>query len=61
MAASHGEFLRQNIMISKTEVGVVDFDTFRSAGSVHRDIGTFLAYVGLLAGKPLFWLSRRAF
>jgi hypothetical protein len=52
-------------MISKTEVGVVD-DTFRSAGSVHRDIGTFLAYVGLPAEKQstperLFWLWRKTF
>jgi len=54
MAASHGEFLPQNIMISKTEVGVVDFETFSSAGSVHRDLATFLAYIGLLTGKAKY-------
>jgi hypothetical protein len=50
-AGSHGEFLPQNILISKLEVGVVDFDTFSWARSVHRDLATFLAYVGLLAAK----------
>jgi Phosphotransferase enzyme family len=54
MAASHGEFLPQNIMISKTEVGVIDFETFSSAGSVHRDLATFLAYIGLLTGKAKY-------
>jgi hypothetical protein len=54
MAASHGEFLPQNIIINKTEVGVVDFDTFRSAGSVHRDLAAFLAYIGLLSGKAKY-------
>jgi hypothetical protein len=54
MAASHGEFLPQNILINKLEVGVVDFDTFNSARSVHRDLATFLAYVGLLAAKAKY-------
>ena len=50
-AGSHGEFLPQNILIRGTDVGVIDFETYRSAAPVYRDLAAFLAYLKTLEGK----------
>jgi thiamine kinase-like enzyme len=53
MAASHGEFLPQNILIHGSRVGVVDFETYSGAAPVTRDLATFLTYIKMLEPKGI--------
>lgn len=50
-AASHGDFTPQNILFNGNSAGVVDFASYRASGPIYRDLGTFVAYITLLASK----------
>lgn len=54
MAACHGEFLPQNILILEDQVAVVDFDTYSAAGPIYNDLAMFVGYVALLCSKKKY-------
>ena len=56
-AASHGDFLPQNVLLDDGQPGVIDFASFASSGPVYTDLATFAAYLMILGRKPLY--SRR--
>jgi hypothetical protein len=50
-AASHGDFIAQNILIEEDGVGVVDFEGFSEREAVYDDLGMFLGYIFILAAR----------
>lgn len=53
-AARHGDFIPQNILVDGSNVRVVDFENFRERDVVYGDAGTFVAYLTMLGGRPLY-------
>jgi hypothetical protein len=53
-AAAHGDFIPQNILFCEGRVGVVDFGSYRAESPVYHDVAAFLAYVTMLAVKPVY-------
>jgi aminoglycoside phosphotransferase (APT) family kinase protein len=51
MAAAHGDFLPQNILLYGTRVGVVDFGSYYAEAPVYRDLAHLSAYLTLLRDK----------
>ena len=51
-AASHGDFIPQNILIEDDEVAVVDFEGFSEGEAVYDDVGMFLGYLLVLSTYP---------
>ena len=54
MAAAHGDFLPQNILIGETGAGVVDFGSYWHEAPVYRDLSHLSAYLALLASRPAY-------
>jgi hypothetical protein len=57
-AATHGDFLPQNVLLDGGQPGVIDFASYASSGPVYTDLATFAGYLMILARKPSY--SRRA-
>lgn len=53
-AARHGDFIPQNILVDGGSVALVDFENFSERDLIYEDMGTFLAYLRLQAGSPLY-------
>lgn len=51
LAAAHGDFIPQNILMNGVRPGVIDFASYCAQAPVYRDLSAFLAYISLLAGK----------
>jgi len=54
MAAAHGDFLPQNILIGETGAGVVDFGSYWQQAPIYRDLSHLSAYLTLLANRPAY-------
>jgi hypothetical protein len=52
IAAGHGDFLPQNVLVQRQDVAVVDFEGFKRTAVVHRDAGSMLAYTMMLGRQP---------
>lgn len=57
MAAAHGDFNPQNILVDGKQVGVVDFAAYRTSAPIYCDLSTFVAYVALLASKRRYYAA----
>jgi len=53
-AASHGDFIPQNILIHQGKVGVIDFASYSDRAPVYRDVAHFVGYLLLLGVKPIY-------
>ena len=53
-AARHGDFIPQNVLLDGNHVALVDFENFSECDLIYEDLGTFLAYLRLQAGSPLY-------
>lgn len=53
-AATHGDFLPQNILLEDGEPGVIDFASCSRAAPVYVDLAHFVAYLLLLSRKALY-------
>lgn len=53
-AATHGDFLPQNVLLDKGRTGVIDFASFCRSGPVYTDVAHFVGYLGVLSRKPLY-------
>jgi Ser/Thr protein kinase RdoA (MazF antagonist) len=51
-AARHGDFTPRNILISGKHIGVIDFENFLERDTIYEDVGKFVAFLGLLKGRP---------
>lgn len=54
MAARHGDFLPQNLLVHAGEIAVVDFENYDENDSVFEDLATFVAYAALLRTSPIY-------
>jgi hypothetical protein len=57
-AARHGDFIPQNILIARGEVGFADFESFAAADTIYEDAATFTAYLAIMERSP--WYSKTA-
>jgi len=53
-AATHGDFLPQNVLLDRGLPGVIDFASFCPSGPVYTDVAHFIGYLEILARKPLY-------
>jgi hypothetical protein len=53
-AARHGDFIPQNILVNPSSVAVIDFENFSEQDAVYQDLGTFIAYLTMLEGRPVY-------
>jgi Phosphotransferase enzyme family len=53
-AATHGDFLPQNVLLEGGQPRVIDFASFCSSGPVYTDLAHFVAYLGILSRKPRY-------
>jgi aminoglycoside phosphotransferase (APT) family kinase protein len=49
-AGIHGDFVPQNIFVSRDKISVIDFASVTEPEPIYEDIGLFVAYLQLLAG-----------
>ena len=57
VAARHGDFIPQNILVHRDGLGIVDLENFDACRPIYEDLGVFLAYLNLLEAIPVY--SRR--
>ena len=53
-AATHGDFLPQNILLEDGEPGIIDFASCSRSGPVFVDLAHFVGYLLILSRKPLY-------
>jgi hypothetical protein len=53
-AASHGDFIPQNILLHHGKLGVVDFASYSDCAPVYQDVTHFVGYLLLLGAKPFY-------
>ena len=53
-AATHGDFLPQNILLDHGRPGVIDFASSYLSGPVYTDLAHFVGYLSILGRKPLY-------
>ena len=54
IAATHGDFLPQNILLEHGRPGVIDFASSNRSGPVYTDLAHFVGYLISLGRKPLY-------
>ena len=54
IAATHGDFLPQNILLEHGRPGVIDFASSYRSGPVYTDLAHFVGYLISLGSKPLY-------
>src|SRR5207302_36556 len=57
VAAMHGDFIPQNILVQKDITRVVDFASFCRQAPVYSDLARFVAYLMILGSKPFYCQS----
>ena len=53
-AATHGDFLPQNILLEDGEPGIIDFASCSRSAPVFVDLAHFVGYLLILSRKPLY-------
>jgi hypothetical protein len=53
-AASHGDFIPQNILVNQSKLGVIDFASYSDCAPVYQDVAHFVGYLLLLGAKPIY-------
>lgn len=53
-AATHGDFVPQNVLLDDGQPSIVDFASYSSSGPVYTDVAHFLGYLMILARKRLY-------
>jgi aminoglycoside phosphotransferase (APT) family kinase protein len=53
-AATHGDFLPQNILLEDDQPGIIDFASCSRSGPVFVDLAHFVGYLLILSRKPLY-------
>jgi Phosphotransferase enzyme family len=53
-AASHGDFIPQNILVHQGKLGVIDFASYSDRAPVYQDVAHFVGYILLLGAKPIY-------
>lgn len=53
-ATIHGDFIPQNIFVSRDRVSVIDFASVRRGEPIYEDLGLFAAYLRLLASARVY-------
>jgi aminoglycoside phosphotransferase (APT) family kinase protein len=54
-AAKHGDFTPRNVLFDRQDrISLVDFENFSECCPVYEDVGSFVAYLALLKGRPYY-------
>jgi hypothetical protein len=53
-AATHGDFIPQNILLQKGTPRVIDFASYRRKAPIYTDLAHFIGYLMILGRKPVY-------
>src|SRR5713226_58365 len=56
-AARHGDFIPENILLDRNNVGVVDFQNFGECDVIYKDVSSFVTYVTIMSARPYYGRS----